>query len=161
MTSLDDTRIYYGDADHLREMEVRRKTADGIYIESRPSAVAKRTIFNSKAAGEKNFIGSQELVHAVETGELNLAEIPQSELPAELKGMSKPALAALIETRSRERKALQSRIADLAKKRQHFIEDKVKEEKDRGKDSLDTKLYRCIQAQAAQKGIDYSDGPAY
>ena len=159
--ALDDTRIYYGDAEHLREMEVRRKTADGIYSEARPSAVAKRTIFNSKAAGAKNFIGSQELVHAVEAGELDLAEIPQSELPAELKGMSKPALAALIETRSRERKALQSRIADLAKKRQHFIEDKVREEKDRGKDSLDTKLYRCIQAQAAQKGIDYSDGPAY
>ncbi|MCB2145909.1 MAG: VWA domain-containing protein [Deltaproteobacteria bacterium] len=159
--ALDDTRIYYGSADHLREMEARRKTADEIYSEARPSAVAKRTIFNSKAAGAKNFIGSRELVHAVEAGELDLGEIPQSDLPDELKGMSQPALAALIETRSRERRQLQSRIEDLAKKRQHFIEGKVRDEKDGGEDSLDTKIYRCIQAQAAHKGIDYTGGPAY
>ncbi len=159
--ALDNTRIYYGDADHLREMEARRKTADEIYNEARPSAVAKRTIFNSKAAGERNFIGAQELVHAVESGELDLAEIPQSDLPRELKGMRGPAMAALIETRSRERKQLQSQIEDLAKKRQHFIENKVRDEKDGGADSLDTKSYRCIQVQAAQKGIDYTGGPAY
>jgi hypothetical protein len=76
--ALDNTRIYYGDADHLREMKARRKTADDIYSEARPSAVAKRTIFNSQAAGEKNFIGAQELVHAVESGELDLAALPQS-----------------------------------------------------------------------------------
>ena len=159
--ALDNTRIYYGDADHLREMEARRKTADEIYNEARPSAVAKRTIFNSKAAGERNFIGAQELVHAVASGELDLAEIPQSDLPGELKGMSGQALAALIETRSRERKQLQSQIEDLANKRQHFIENKVRDEKGGGADSLDTKIYRCIQVQAAQKGIEYTDGPAY
>jgi hypothetical protein len=159
--ALDDTRIYYGDADHLREVAARRKTADEIYSEARPSVMAKRTIFNSHAAGARNFIGSQELVHAVEAGELDLGEIPRSDLPAELKGLSEPALAALIENRSRERKQLQSEIQNLSKKRQRFLVDKVNNQKDRGAGSLDTKIYRCLQAQAAQKGIDYTDGPVY
>ena len=159
--ALDNTRIYYGDADHLREMKARRKTADDIYSEARPSALAKRTIFNSQAAGEKNCIGAQELVHAVESGELDLAALPQSNLPAELQGLDKPALAAYIDTQSRQRKQLQSPIQDLAKKRQRFIEDKVKKEKDSGADSLDRKIYRCIQVQAARKDIDYTGGPAY
>lgn len=159
--SLDDTRIYYGDADDLREMAARRKTADEIYSEARPSAVAKRTIFNSTAAGEKNFIGSRDLVHAMESGDLDLAAMPQSDLPAELQGMSEPALVAHIEARGRERRQLQFQINDLAKKRQRFIEDKVRNEKDGGADSLDTKIYRCIQSQAARKGIEYTDGPTY
>lgn len=142
-------------------MAARRKTADEIYSEARPSAVAKRTIFNSTAAGEKNFIGSRDLVHAMESGDLDLAAMPQSDLPAELQGMSEPALVAHIEARGRERRQLQFQINDLAKKRQRFIEDKVRNEKDGGADSLDTKIYRCIQSQAARKGIEYTDGPTY
>lgn len=121
--------------------------------------MAKQTIFNSTAAGEKNLIGSRELVHAVESGDLDLAAMSQADLPAELRGMSEPALAAHIEARGRERKQLQSQFNDLAKKRQRFIEDNIRKEKDGGADSLDTKIYRCIQSQAARKGIDYTDGP--
>ena len=125
------------------------------------AAVAKRTIFNSKAAGAKNFIGSQELVSAVESGELALSAVPREELPAELQRMSEPELAAHIAARGQERKQLQARIDDLAKKRQHFIEERVKKEKDGGAASLDSKIYRCVKDQAGRKGIDYSDGPAY
>ena len=52
-------------------------------------------------------------------------------------------------------------INELVQKRQRFIADKVSSEIDRGADPLDTKIYRCIQSQAARKGIDYTDGPAY
>ena len=159
--TLDDTRLYYGDADHLSEMEARRKTADDIYSAAAPAAVAKRPIFNSKAAGAKNFIGSQELVAALESGELDLAAVPRAEMPADLRGMIQSELRAHIEACGHERKQLQARIEGLAKKRQHFIEEKVRKEEDGGGESLDTKIYRCIQAQAAHKGIEYTKGPAY
>jgi hypothetical protein len=159
--SLDATRIYFGDADHRREMEARADTAEEIYRSAAPAAVAKRTIFNSKAAGARNFTGSKELVHAVESGRQELAAIPKAQLPAELRPLSDAELAAHIADRSRERKALQARINELATKRQRFIEEQVKKEKDGGTASLDNQLYRCIQTQAAPKGIVYSDGPAY
>ncbi len=159
--SLDATRIYFGDADHLREMEDRRKTADAIYRSAKPAAVAKRTIFNSTVAGVKNFTGSQELVAAVESGELLLSDVPKAHLPADLQGMEAPQLAAHVEARSKERKRLQARVEDLGNKRQHYIEAQVRKATDAGAASLDSKLYRCIQSQAAGKGIVYSGGPAY
>ena len=159
--ALDDTRIYYGDAAHHEEMESRRETADAIYDAAKPAAVAKRTIFNSKAAGARNFTGSQELVHAVESGEKALDEIPKEELPAELRSMKADELEAHIAARSKERKTLQAQINDLAQKRQHFIEEKVKSEKGSGTASLDAKIYECIQTQAAPKGLQYTKGPAY
>lgn len=159
--TLDDTRIYYGDAAHHEEMASRKETADAIYNEASPAAVAKRTIFNSKSAGAKNFYGSQELVQAVESGEKKLGEIPKKELPAELRSMSNQELAAHIAKRGKERKALQAQIDDLAKKRQDYIQEKVAAEKDKGASSLDSKIYECIQAQAAPKGLEYTGGPAY
>ena len=158
---LDATRIYYGDEDHHKEMEARRETADAIYSAAKPAAVAKRTIFNSKSAGAKNFIGSQELVQAVESGEKELAEIPKEQLPAELRSMDEDELKTHIAAHSKERKKLQAKIDDLAQKRQQFIEEKVRREKDGGAASLDSKIYECIQAQAAPKGLEYTDGPAY
>jgi len=159
--TLDDTRIYYGDAAHHEEMESRKETADTIYSEASPAAVAKRTIFNSKSAGAKNFYGSQELVQAVESGQKKLSEIPKEELPPELQRLSDEALAAHIAARGKERKALQDRIDKLAKKRQDYIQAKVAAEKDKGAGSLDSKIYECIQAQAAPKGLQYTEGPAY
>jgi hypothetical protein len=159
--NLDETRIYYGDAAHRSEMEARKETADTIYRAARPAAVAKRTIFNSKAAGTKNFIGSQELVQAIESGDREITDIPEEELPPALRKMSKTELADHIAARSEERKRLQAQINDLAQKRQQFIEEKVKSEKGSGKASLDAKIYECIQAQAAPKGLSYNDGPAY
>jgi Mg-chelatase subunit ChlD len=159
--TLDDTRIYYGDAAHHEEMESRKETADAIYSEASPAAVAKRTIFNSKSAGAKNFYGSQELVQAVESGEKKLAEIPKKELPPELQRMSDEELAAHVAKRGKERKSLQAQIDELAKKRQEYIQAKVAAEKDKGASSLDSKIYECIQAQAAPKGLEYNGGPAY
>ena len=159
--SLDATRIFFGDADHRRQIAARADAAEEIYRSAEPAAVAKRTIFNSMAAGARNFIGSQELVYAVESGRQALAAIPKAQLPAELRTLSDAELAAHIADRSRERKQLQTRINELAQKRQQFIEEKVNKEKDRGSASLDNQLYRCIQTQAGHKGIAYSDGPAY
>ena len=159
--ALDATRIYYGDADHRREMEARRATADTIYDAAKPAAVAKRTIFNSHAAGAKNFIGSQELVQAVKSGEKRLAEIPREQLPAALQRMNAAELGAHIEECSQERKTLQTTIKALAQKRQHYIAEQVKKESDGGAQSLDAQIYTCIQAQAAKKGISYTAGPAY
>jgi hypothetical protein len=159
--NLDDTRIYYGDAAHHEEMEARKETADAIYTKATPAAVAKRTIFNSKSAGARNFFGSQELVQAVESGEKELAEIPKKDLPSELQAMTDAELAAHIVRRGRERKALQAQIDDLARKRQEYIQAKVAAEKDKGARSLDSKIYECIQAQAAPKGLEYTQGPAY
>ena len=111
--ALDNTRIYYGDTDHLREMKARRKTADEIYSEARPSVVAKQP-------------------------EKRISSAPRSWcMPWNPENWTLPRFP------------------------NRNIEDKVNNEKDRGADSLDRKIYRCIQIQSARKDIDYTGGPAY
>lgn len=158
---LDSTRIYYGSPAELEEMENRKEKADRIYEAAAPSAVAKRAIFNSQKAGAKNFLGSQELVHDLESGKADLDDLKKEDLPKKLQKMNKSELENHLAAQSKRRKELQAEIEGLSKKRQLFIEKKVKMEKGKGAESLDMKIYECIRTQAADKNIVYKDGPKY
>ena len=158
---LDETRIFYGSADYMREMESRKNKANHIYEAAAPSAVAKRAIFNSKASGEKNFLGKKELVSDVETNGIDISKIKKAELPAKLRDMDTDEIKNHIKGQSLRRKELQAKIDRLAKKRQAHIENLVKNEAGKGGESLDAKIYNCIKTQAADKKIVYTDGPAY
>jgi len=159
--ALDNTRIYYGTAEHLDRMAERKARADRIYEAAAPSAVAKRTIFNTQKAGTKNFLGTQELISDLESGAVDLGRIKKDELPASLRKLNPTELKARIARQGRQRRELQSQIEVLAEKRQSYIEAKIKAEKDKGTNSLDARIYACIQAQAGAKGIIYQGGPAY
>lgn len=158
---LDGTRIYYGSADDFRKIKAREKAADAIYESAKPSAVAKRTIFNTKAAGAKNFTGSRELVQALDSGHIKLNDLPKDQLPQDLQDLSLEALEEHVKAKGAKRRQLQSEIEKLAQKRQAFIEAKVKEEGEKGAGSLDAQIYKCIQSQAAEKKIIYSGGPDF
>jgi Skp family chaperone for outer membrane proteins len=101
------------------------------------------------------------LVHAVESGTVDLEKMDRDELPSELRKMKKAELEQYIADQSKQPKELQDEIETLAKKRQAYIEEKLKNERNRGADSLDAKIYKCIQTQAAQKDIAYTGGPEY
>ncbi len=158
---LDGTRIYYGSEEKRAQMHARKVQADEIYEAAAPSAVAKRTIFNATSAGAKNFLGSQELVSDVTDGKVAVDKLTADDLPADMRPMTTAERKKHVAAKAKERQALQSRIDDLARQRQEFIADKVKAEQGKGKQSLDGKIYQCIQTQAAKKNIKYENGPAY
>jgi len=160
-SALDETRIYYGDAGQVARMEDRKREADTIYEAAAPAAVAKRAIFNSSKAGAKNFLGSQELVDDVASGRVKLDAVKEDELPDELKAMNPSERQAHVAAQGAKRQALQQQIEELAGQRQRYIIDKVKMEGQKGAASLDTQIYQCIQAQAAEKDIHYTGGPSY
>ncbi len=159
--ALDETRIYYGNAEKLAEMEARKDRADRIYETAAPSAVAKRTIFNSTKAGAGNFLGSQELISDVLNKKIAVEKIRTEDLPEAMRTMSLSERKKHVAAQAKARTALQAQIDQLAGQRQGFIADKVKAEKDKGKQSLDTQIYQCIRTQAAKKQIKYEGGPAY
>ncbi len=158
---LDDTRIYYGSEEKRSQMNARKVQADEIYEAAAPSAVAKRTIFNATSAGAKNFLGSQELVTDVMGGKVTVEKLTADELPADMRSMTIDERRKIVAAKAKTRQDLQSRIDELARRRQAFIADKVKAEKGKGKASLDSRIYQCIQTQAAAKNIKYDNGPAY
>ncbi len=158
---LDTTRVYYGDADKKNESKKREQAAKDIYSKAKPSAIARRSIFNAGKAGLKNFLGSNELVDSIENKKVTLEEIKEEELPENMKKMSKKEREEYVKHQGEKRKKLKADIAVLAKKRQAHIEDIVAKEKDKGKSSLDSQIYKCIKGQAASKEIIYDDGPEY
>ena len=92
---------------------------------------------------------------------MKLDAVKEEELPDELKAMNTSERHAHIAAQGAKRQALQLQIEDLASKRQRYIEDKVKMDGEKGASSLDAQIYQCIQAQAAEKDIRYTGGPAY
>ncbi len=158
---LDTTRIYFGDVDEKNESKMREQAAKDIYSKAKPSAIARRSIFNAGKAGLKNFLGSNELVDSIENKKITLDEIKDEELPENMKKMSTKDREEYVKSQGEKRKKLKADIAVLAKKRQAHIEGMVAKEKDKGKSSLDAQIYKCIKGQAASKEIIYDDGPEY
>jgi len=158
---IDDTRIFYGTDSYMMEIKEKKDISDKLYDTAAPSAVAKRAIFNSSKSGKKNFLGSQELIYDLENKAINISEIKSEELPDELRNMEPEVLENHVKKLGTERKKLQTEMEQLARQRQAYIENQVKNESGLKENSLDSKIYQCIKSQAAGKEIIYKDGPAY
>jgi Mg-chelatase subunit ChlD len=157
---LDDTRLYYGSREEKLKMHDKvaatAKLNDGASEASR----ARRGAFNASAAGEANMLGENELVAAVEGGEVDLDALPAESLPEALKPMSVPAQKAYVAELAGKRADLKRQIAERAKERDEFLAKKV-EEAGGLKSSLDQKLFDAVKDQAAAVGLEYEDGPTY
>jgi len=157
---VESTRSYYGTVEMQMSNEARLGRADSIDADASMKAKAQRAFFNSTAAGAKNFYGTQELVQDFADGKVNLDEVEEEELPEAFRGKSKSEIEAELKKTAEEREALQLQIAELAKKRQAYIEEQIKKTAGQGKGSLDYSIFECIQSQGVKAGLKYEGGPA-
>jgi hypothetical protein len=156
---LDDTRLFYGDADKQRGFAGKIAATDKMHAESSVATRAKRALFNASAAGEKNSIGDNELVDAVANGRVDLAAIPAKELPASLRELGKDEQAKVVKQKADERVRLNTEIADLGRQRSEYI---AKDLKTRNSaDSLDDRIYDTVKIQAEKKGLTYDAAAAH
>ena len=158
---LDGTRLYYGGDEErkkqARKMEATEKLHKTASVESR----ARRAEFNASKSGADNFLGEGELVDAVSSGRVDLADIDRDELPEPMQAMAPADQEALIAKTAERRNELQAQIKELAKERSVYLKQKV-EELGGAKDSLDDQLYSAVREQAGKAGLRYeASGPAY
>jgi Mg-chelatase subunit ChlD len=157
---LDDTRLYFGTEEEKEKMHGKVaatvKLNDGASVASR----ARRGAFNASVGGRKNLLGENELVAAIESGEVDLDELEEDALPEVLKPMAPEEQTAYVAELAEKRSDLQRQIQDLSKDRNVYLKSKV-EEAGGLKGSLDQKLYDAVKEQAAVAGLEYEDGPAY
>ena len=156
---LDDTRLFYGDAEKQRELAGKVAATDKLHAESSAGSRAKRALFNASAAGEKNLLGDNELVDAVASGRVDLAAVPPKDLPAPLRQMNKDEQAKVVKEKADERARLNTQIADLGKQRNEYIAADLKTRS--SADSLDDKIYNAVKTQAAKKGLTYDEPAAH
>ncbi|MCB1613093.1 MAG: hypothetical protein KDI60_15265, partial [Xanthomonadales bacterium] len=125
------------------------------------STLAQRAAFNTSASGGKNFLGENELVEDVAQGRVDLARLDSAQLPEPLRDLSTAEKRKVIAQTQGRREALKQEIAELAEKRQSYIEQELKKDADVAQ-SLDYQIYGAVRAQAARKGLSYDEAaPAH
>ncbi|BFO66805.1 VWA domain-containing protein [Chryseobacterium sp. KCF3-3] len=127
---LNDTYIYYGN--HGSEYRLKQITQDKNAEAQSASNLVERTVAKSKKNAYKN--DHWDLVDKAEKDAGFIANVKESELPAELKGKSKEEIQKTIAAKSAARDKIQKEIEELSKKRQTYIDSEMKK---RGTDDSD------------------------
>lgn len=146
------TLVAYGGAVTRRSVAAKQIAAES----AAPSVAADRLAFNATLGVAVQ--GEGELLDSLANGKVKLETLKKDELPAELQKLSDADLKAEIGKKQKERNELQAKVQKLSKERQDYIDAERKRQAAAGKaDSFDEKVAQAIRAQAAKKGIRYSE----
>ncbi len=157
---LDGSRVFFGDELAMAEAEKKQAAADKVNLLGSAGSRAKRALFNISSAGAANFAGKLDLVEAVESGRVDLDEVPEAELPAEMQAMAPAARDSYIKTKAMERSELRQRIVELSDQRKDYVTQELAKDAN-VKESLDHQIFATVAEQAASKGLTYDSKPDY
>ena len=145
-TQVNKTYVQYGPQG--RTGAARQESMDKAAAGAAPSVAANRAA--SKATSNYSN-GSWDLVDAKKEG-VSVGKLKKEQLPAEMQSMSEGERNAYVEKKRADREKIQKRIQELNKKRDDFI---AKNQKQQGKDSLDSAVLKTIRVQAESKGYKF------
>jgi Mg-chelatase subunit ChlD len=157
---VDDTRLYFGDAEEKEAMHRKVMATNKLHDGASDATRARRGVFNATLSGRTNLLGTNELVAAVESGEVDLADLDQALLPESVASLAPEKRQTFVAAVFAKRTDLQERIEALSVQRSSYIEKKV-DEAGGERESLDQKLYDAVKDQASSIGLEYENGPAY
>lgn len=147
---LNSTYIGYGDQGEERVMmqsaqDVNAASYGAANARERASVKAKSTYKNT----------SWDLVDAVEADEEAIDKLDKDDLPEEMRSMTKEEQKTYVETKAKERQAIQTEILDLEQKAKAFQDEKRKEMAENGdENTLDKVMSKAMREQARQKGYE-------
>lgn len=144
---LNDTYVSYGSIGKERKINqvVQDQNANAISSAN----YTERAVSKSKAVYKNT---SWDLVDKMKEDKNILSSIRKEELPEELKGKSNEEIKKIITQKEEERTALQKEIAELAIKRQAYIEEELKKEGSDSGDDLGNAITSSILTFANLKG---------
>lgn len=119
---LNNTYIGYGSIGQERKAIQATQDQNAEMISK--SNYAERAVSKTKSVYNNS---TWDLVDKVKEDKKVLSKIKQSELPTELQDKTTAELEKIVAEKTKERETIQKEIADLAKKRQEYIDQKLKE----------------------------------
>ncbi len=143
---LNDTYIGYGSIGSVRKVNQSTQDENAKSISS--ANYAERAVSKSKSIYQNS---SWDLVDKMKEDKNALTDIKKEELPKELQNKSKEELKGIIEQKQKERESLQQEIAELAVKRQSYIDREMIKKGNKG-DDLGDAITESILAVAKIKG---------
>lgn len=146
---LVETRLIYGSAEYQEAATYRLALQKGLDADAK-AGCATWNSFNGR-------IDRQDLLDACAAAESideTLAAIDEKSLPPELRELPAAERKARIEELLARRKVVQEELAELASKREAFLEQKLAELEGEG-DSFDQGVLETLKRQAVELGVTY------
>jgi hypothetical protein len=141
-------------------MAAKTAAAEEIVVTGSRIAQASRAAYNASPSAIMTITGDKDLVADVASGRVDLASVPEAELPASIAALPPAEQDAKLKETAALREGLQNEIAKLVEQRDAFIATKV-EEAGGAAGSLDQQIYDAVREQAAPLGLEYEDGPRF
>jgi uncharacterized protein YegL len=150
--AINETVIPYGDA--KAQDFARSKVAAAASAPA--SRGAERAAYFSKGEG-KAISGSEDLVAELEGEKVSFAEIKKTDLPEELRKLSKEELESYVGEQQAKRSALQEKMAALVQQRDAFVKKEIAKKAGGGAKAggFDGKVREMVRRQGSAKGIEY------
>ncbi len=143
---LNQTYVPYGAEGKKKALRQQEQDAKSGAISS--GLLAKRA--QSKASKMYNN-SSWDLVDAFETGDVELHELDDEQLPAEMKKMDKVEHQQYVAGKAKERKKIQKEIATLSKLRDHYVAKKQRETTKTNVNTVNDAVTKAIRREAKNK----------
>lgn len=145
--SLNKTYISYGI--HGATSSKRQSAQDHNAYQLSPESAFQRTLSKSKSVYKNT---QWDLVDAVAENEMDLETISEEDIPDDMKDMSLEEKIVYVKEKQVERIKIQQEIADLSKKREQFVAEKLGENSE---NMLDKAIIQAIKKQAIAKNFDF------
>ncbi len=149
--SLNKTYIGYGSTGSAK-MRVQAVQDQNAEVVSKENAV-ERTVSKASKSAYNN--ATWDLVDKAESDKDFVKNIKKEDLPTELEGKSKDEIVQIINEKSKKRTEVQKEIADLAIKRQQYIDAEMKKRGSADADDLGAAIKKSIKDLAKSNGYSF------
>ncbi|MCB9643738.1 MAG: VWA domain-containing protein [Myxococcales bacterium] len=149
-SKLQSTYIPYGHREARRKLNLQTQRSDSWAGRNSESSVARYS-YNAKRSAAGHGWGSRDLLACFAKGASCMDKLSVKDLPEKLAKMSKKQRLSYLKMMMQKRKDLQKKVVVLSKKRDAYIKNKRKHEKN----SFDNQVLQTMKRQAAKKDIHF------
>jgi len=147
---LNKTYLAYGAAGRAGAGRQEAQDANVATLAPASGAVAQRAV----AKASVNYRNSSwDLVDAVKENKADVAKLKTEELPAEMQKLSADERKVYVETKSKERAAMQAKINELNREREKFVAARMKAVA--GTNTLDAVVISAVREQSAKRNFRF------
>ncbi len=147
---MNQTYIAYGQQG--RALRERQAVQDKNAVQASPEAAVQRSVAKSSS----NYINAGwDLVDAVKAKQVDLGQIETKGLPESMQKMDADERKTYVETKAKERAAIQTKIQQLNGQRAEFIAEEMKKQQ-QGTNTLGSAAKQAIREQAEKRHFTFT-----
>lgn len=146
---IDESKIYYGSAATKEVMYLNKTKSIELYDKSSKTSAVSRAQYNSSTAGKENGFGRNELVQEIIEHKISLDSIKTTDLPYELKDLSKEEQLKTVEKLKVEREENMKKLDEYVKRKDTYI--RTEKAKSPEKESFSEEVVKTLKVQSKKK----------